>query len=960
MRNINIQFSRLLLSALIVTMSSAISAAAATFTVTNTNDSGAGSLRQAVLDANTAVGTDTIVFDASFDAPQTITLTTGNITFANSVNANVTIIGPGANLLTISGGGTSKIFSNFETAVVTISGMTLTNGNGVGSSPGNTFGGAVYNQGDMTLTNMVITGNSATADGGGVYNSTSDSMTIIGCVITNNTAASQAGGAHNHLSATMTVTNSTISNNTSTNGGGGGIYSEDGSTLSVTNSTLSSNQATNASGSGGGILADSTTFTMTNSTVSGNSASIFGGGIAFDVDSPTTITGSTISGNTATQDGGGIHFQDDANTNVVVENTTVSGNTANRNGGGIFRTAGASFTVTLTNLTISNNTAVTAGGGVNGTMNLGNTIVGNNSAPTGPDYAGTLNSTGYDLVMNTTGTTITGDTLTNITGQDPNLGTLGDNGGVTFTHALLPGSPAIDKGASGALTADQRQQTRFVDDPSIANASGGDGGDIGAYEIQPVLQFSSATYSVNEDLGTAIITVNRINGSEGVDSIDYVTSDGTATGGAACGGGVDYQNASGTLTFNGGDLSKTFAVTLCPDSLFKSNETINLVISLPIGATLGTPVAAVLTITNDDSPTPTSTNTFTPTNTATNTPTNTATSTATNTATPTPTAPTSISGTVTYGNAISGPTPPRFVSNVTINGAGSPDVSTTTSFPGGTYSLSGFGAGSYTVTPSKTGGINNISSFDAARIAQHVAGTNTLTGNALLVADVSGNTTVSSFDAGMIAKYVAGPPHAPPGIGSTATWRFTPVNRTYASVPSSISGEDYVALLMGEVSGNWTNSAARPGVRNSSDDTFDRGSVAGVNVELPTVVMDAGKGIVVPISVFGLAGHGVISYEFELRYDPAIMQPSDQPVDTIETVSRGMSVVANASEPGLLRVVVYGAWPIQGDGVLLNLRFVPVGSAAAVSPLSIERMMFNEGGFQVYSNNGWIELSGRN
>jgi hypothetical protein len=179
--------------------------------------------------------------------------------------------------------------------------------------------------------------------------------------------------------------------------------------------------------------------------------------------------------------------------------------------------------------------------------------------------------------------------------------------------------------------------------------------------------------------------------------------------------------------------------------------------------------------------------------------------TATNTATSTPTAtpPTMISGTVVYGNSIGSPAT-RFVSNVLLSGMGSPNVFSTTGFPDGTYSLSGFGPGSYTVTPSKTGGVNgSITSFDAAKIAQHVAGTVTLSGNQLIVADVSGNGTISSFDAAQIARYAA----SVSGSGFTGNWIFIPANRKYPSVSGSITGEDYVALLMGEVSGNWTNSA---------------------------------------------------------------------------------------------------------------------------------------------------------
>lgn len=120
----------------------------------------------------------------------------------------------------------------------------------------------------------------------------------------------------------------------------------------------------------------------------------------------------------------------------------------------------------------------------------------------------------------------------------------------------------------------------------------------------------------------------------------------------------------------------------------------------------------------------------------------------------------------------------RFVSNVSINGSGSVPASAMTSYPEGIYSLSGFGTGTYTVTPSKTGGVGTsaISSFDAAKIAQHVAGVSILTGNQFVVADVSGNGTLSSFDGGQVARYVAGVT----GFGSTGSWRFDPINRLYS------------------------------------------------------------------------------------------------------------------------------------------------------------------------------------
>jgi N-acetylneuraminic acid mutarotase len=367
------------------------------------------------------------------------------------------------------------------------------------------------------------------------------------------------------------------------------------------------------------------------------------------------------------------------------------------------------------------------------------------------------------------------------------------------------------------------------------------------------------------------------------------------------------------------------------------------------------------TDTPTDTPTATATATDTPTNTPTDTPTDTPTATATdtptNTPTDTPTAtplPAVITGTVTYGNAI--PAATRFVSNVTVTGSGSPTVMAMTDAPGptaGQYSLSGFGVGSYTVTVTKTGGQNGITSFDAAKIAQHVAGISPLTGNQLSVADVSGNGIVSSFDAANIAKYVV----ASPPYGITGNWRFSPVSRNYPSVTTTIAGEDYTALLFGEVSGNWTNTGARPIGSGQWQSTVEEGEPEGsIAVNVPQLVTPADTEIIIPVAVQGAADKGIISYEFDLRYDPSVMQPQADPADLAGTVSRGLSVVTNAIEPGLLRVVVYGAMPISNDGVLLNLRFMAVGKVGSVSPLSFERIMFNEGEPRVSTADGQVEL----
>ncbi|MFN0279867.1 MAG: cohesin domain-containing protein [Pyrinomonadaceae bacterium] len=325
-----------------------------------------------------------------------------------------------------------------------------------------------------------------------------------------------------------------------------------------------------------------------------------------------------------------------------------------------------------------------------------------------------------------------------------------------------------------------------------------------------------------------------------------------------------------------------------------------------------------------------------------------------------------ISGTITYGNAIGNPAPPRFVKNVSVaSTAGSPAVGPVLTGTPGTYSLTGFGSGSYTIKPTKPGGANGaITSNDAARVSQGVTGAlQFVSQNQRFAADVTGNGVISSQDAAKLAQFAAGLPFSPPNL--SGQWRFfvtgapsplpTPPqtyndSRTYASVTSSLEGEDYVAILIGEASGNWNPAThARPVDSRQLE-------AAEIAVDIPTLATSADKEITVPVNVQRVADKEVISYEFDLKYDPSVIQPLAEPVDVAGTVSRGLSVVTNALEPGLLRVVVYGAMPIDEDGLLMNLRFSAVGAPDTVSPLTWERIMFNEGESRVTTLGGQIEI----
>ena len=177
-----------------------------------------------------------------------------------------------------------------------------------------------------------------------------------------------------------------------------------------------------------------------------------------------------------------------------------------------------------------------------------------------------------------------------------------------------------------------------------------------------------------------------------------------------------------------------------------------------------------------------------------------------------------------------------------------------------------------------------------------------------------------------------------------------------------MTGENYTAVLMGDVSGNWMNTGARSVDGRQEAVSSKQLAVGGwpergIVVGLPDLGTSVGKEIVVPVSVQGIANKNVISYEFDLRYDPSVIQPLSVPVDLKGTISRGLTFVANAEEAGLLRVVVYGAMPIDSDGVLLNLRFAAVGKPGSVSPLTFQRIMFNEGDPGTTATDGHVELS---
>jgi CSLREA domain-containing protein len=400
------------------------------FTVTTladeTNPVGPLSLREAIGDANLNAGADTINFQPGLSG--TITLSLGQLQITDSV----TITGPAAAVITISGNNASRIFfiDDRTTAVinVTISGLTLTHGNS-----GTENGGAILLPGNdaLILSGMVIVGNSTGNEGGGV------------CI------SAPSSSSHTLL----TLEDSTVNNNHAGKGGGGLVITGDDTVAQVRNSTISGNSAGD---DGGGIECHYSSLRVEDSTISGNSAQ-GGGGIQVD-QATLTLEDSTVSGNSVTGGAGGLFIGGD----TIIRNSTIAFNTADSDnfdgtsGGGLFVFAGA---VTLQSTIVADN------------------IVG--ATGVHPDIDGTVTAT-FSLIKDIAGTSFGLGSTANIVGLDPRLGPLQFNGGPTKTHALLAGSPAIHHGASpSGMIFDQRG-------PGFARRAG-IAADIGAFEVQAPL-----------------------------------------------------------------------------------------------------------------------------------------------------------------------------------------------------------------------------------------------------------------------------------------------------------------------------------------------------------------------------------------------------------------------------------------------------------------------------------------
>jgi hypothetical protein len=382
--------------------------------VTTNADSGAGSLRDAI--ANACSGS-TITFSDTVVSP--IVLQT-----ELAIDANLTIQGPGAGLLTISGNNAVRVFhigSVTPAVSVSISGLTISDGKESIQGAGIlSVATGTVNISEVTVSNNTVNGR-LLGDGAGINNN-AGTMNITNSTISGNVAASDVGnnGGGIENDAGMNITGCTITGNSArVNGNGAGVANLGG--MTITNSTISGN-TTGGNGQGGGGIWNSNTLTVINCTITGNSASGGSGGGGLLSRNNALLINDTIVGNLGDNGGGVYEFEG----SVTVQNTIIALNRTNGLGPDTFSVDG--FTSEGFNL-------IGKGDGASGFTNgVNNDQVGSTASPLDPKLQ--LDGMGNPLLQN--------------------------NGGPTETIRLLAGSPAIDAGDDSvlspplSLTTDQR------------------------------------------------------------------------------------------------------------------------------------------------------------------------------------------------------------------------------------------------------------------------------------------------------------------------------------------------------------------------------------------------------------------------------------------------------------------------------------------------------------------------
>ncbi len=491
---------------------------AATFVVTNTNASGAGSLPDAVAQANGIAGTHTI----NITATGTLTLTS-----AMGVGESMIINGPaGSPGFTIDGGSSAQL--------IVIQPITSASG-------------------PVTLNNLTFSNGLSSTVGGAISVSTGTTLNVADCTFSTNAAVTAGGAVAVGNGATLAVIRSTFSSNsaTATTGnaiGGGAVWADLASTVSVVNSTLSGNTAaaTLSDTGGGGINFHGTSLLIQGSTFTGNYATGFLGG-ALLLFGTTGIENSTFVSNNASFSGGAIYVGAGS---ADIRNATITANAIHNLG------------VLCGGLAVASSGTPAPSASIRNTILTGNS--GSSDKGSALDCVGPVTSNGYNILGDRNLGCSFG--ANDIGSYAPQLGALGSNGGPTQTLVPLAGSPAIDAGdpagclalGNGIMVIDQRGLPRPV----------GPRCDIGAVELQgaaappPALTaaFNPVTITAGQT-STLTFTITNPSGSSAVSGIAFTNLVpagvvlAAAPAASQCGGTVVGTAGGGFLGLSGGSIA---------------------------------------------------------------------------------------------------------------------------------------------------------------------------------------------------------------------------------------------------------------------------------------------------------------------------------------------------------------------------------------------------------------------
>ncbi|CAG0934821.1 putative outer membrane protein PmpB [Thermoflexales bacterium] len=536
----------------------------ATLTVTNTNDSGPGSLRQAVADAYSG---DTINFNLIY--PAAITLTSGEIL----ISRDITVVGPGATRLTISGNGTSRIF-NIGSGAVELADLTVAQGDAASLYGGGIYYG--YDGGVLTLTRVNVLSNTA-AYGGGVFLSSGNVMFNDG-EVRGNDASSEGGGIHVY-SGSVTLNGEQIRSNTSRMGGGIFIQSGD---VTLNGGQIISNTA---SSGGGGVYINQfdANFTQTGGAMALNTA--FNGGAVYINSGSMTLNGGQVIGNAASSSGWGGGVFISSGGNLLLNAGMVVSNTAER-GGGVGIDSGNAL---IDGGEIISNTATNYGGGVyiRGNWQLGSATLsgGQIAANVASEGGGVYVETYLATFVQTGVSTITHNTAQYGGGLYSDMGYITLEGGQVVSNTAVTNGGGLWAGSGDVSLANVK---------IISNAAGNRGG--GLYTSSVVMTNTEilsntavyeggGAYAINSDLrggvfqnnistygsGGGLYTVHLLMiDTQFLSNAAYSRSGGALMLDAHISGGVFQRNRCTSPNCDGGGLM-AFDEVVMTDTQFVSN-----------------------------------------------------------------------------------------------------------------------------------------------------------------------------------------------------------------------------------------------------------------------------------------------------------------------------------------------------------------------------------------------------